>query len=140
MPATRNLELLAPQMDVSGALRRLGDDVELLEQIIQIFLEDAPGLVHVAREALARGDETELRRAAHSIKGMMATLGAQVGQNSAFRLEQCAVSGNLTEASGLIHDCGERVAEMTKLLQAYLNSGGEHASPGGHASAAASLG
>jgi HPt (histidine-containing phosphotransfer) domain-containing protein len=139
MPASRNLDVLTPLMDVSGALRRLGDDVELLEQIMLIFLEDAPGLIHSAREALAHSDALELRRSAHSVKGMMATLGAQAGQNAAFRLEQCAASGELAEASDLIRDCGGRVSELTKVLQAYFDSG-DSAAPSGYSSAAASRG
>jgi HPt (histidine-containing phosphotransfer) domain-containing protein len=140
MPTPRNLQVLSPLLDVAGALRRLGDDVELLEQIILIFLEDAPGLVHSAREALSRGDAVELRRSAHSLKGMMATLGAQSSQNAAFRLEQCAASGNLEDASSLILECGERVSEMTTVLQAYLDSGSEPAASGSYASATSSLG
>jgi HPt (histidine-containing phosphotransfer) domain-containing protein len=122
MRSERNFELLAQVMDVENALRRLGEDVELLEQIILIFLEDAPRLVHTARQSLARADAVELRRAAHSLKGMMATLGAQVGVNAAYRLEQVAAGGDLAEASSLIHDCGERVAELTRALQDYCNS------------------
>jgi HPt (histidine-containing phosphotransfer) domain-containing protein len=123
MAGERNFGPLARVMDVENALRRLGDDVELLDQIIQIFLEDAPGLVHSAREALARGDAAELRRSAHSLKGMMATLGAQTGVNAAYRLEQCAASNELTEASTLIHECGERVGELTRALQEYGDGG-----------------
>jgi HPt (histidine-containing phosphotransfer) domain-containing protein len=139
MSAMRNLQILSPVMDVAGALRRLGEDVELLEQIILIFLEDAPGLVHSAREALSRGDAGELRRSAHSLKGMMATLGAQAGQHAALRIEQCAASGNLEDASSLICDGGERVSQMTAVLQAYLASDEKQASAGGHSSARASM-
>lgn len=123
MPTPRNRDLLLSAMDPVAALKRMGDDVELMEQIIQIFLEDAPGLIHAAREALARGDAPEVRRAAHSLKGMMATLGATSGANGAFHLEQCAVGGDLSGASPLIHECGERVAELTRALQAYFESG-----------------
>lgn len=139
MPAARKLDVLAPLLDVPGALHRLGDDVELLEQIILIFLEDAPSLIDSARKSLARGDAAELRRAAHSLKGMMATLGAQGGQNAAFRLEQCAASGDLAEASELVRSCGVRVVELTEALQAYLDSGDVPA-PINHSSAAASRG
>jgi HPt (histidine-containing phosphotransfer) domain-containing protein len=110
-------------MDTAATLRRLGDDVELLEQIIQIYLEDAPGLIHTAREACAKGDAVELRRAAHSLKGMMATLSAAPGVNAAFRLEQCAAGGDLDAVPQLIHECGGRVAEMTQAIQAYCDSG-----------------
>jgi HPt (histidine-containing phosphotransfer) domain-containing protein len=135
MSASRDLQLLAPLMDVPGALRRLGDDVELLEQIILIFQEDAPGLVYSAREALSRGDALELRRAAHSIKGMMATLGAQAGQSAAFRLEQSAANSHLEDASDQIQDCSERVIELATALEAYMGSGGGQAVSNDHASA-----
>lgn len=123
MPTPRNRDLLLSEMDLASALKRLGDDMELMEQIIQIFLEDAPGLVHSAREALARSDAPELRRSAHSLKGMMATLGATPGVNAAYRLEQCAAGGDLSPASSLIHECGQRVADLTTVLQAYFDSG-----------------
>jgi HPt (histidine-containing phosphotransfer) domain-containing protein len=129
MSTGKNIDLLAPVMDAQAALRRLGDDAELLDQIIQIFLEDAPGLIHAACEALARGDAGELRRAAHSLKGMMATLSAQPGVQAAFRLEQCASHGDLGAASPLIHGCGERVSELTAVLQSYCDSGESAGSP-----------
>jgi HPt (histidine-containing phosphotransfer) domain-containing protein len=123
MDSERNLELLAPLLQVNAALHRLGGDVELLDQIILIYLEDAPALLHTARQSLANADAGELRRAAHSLKGMMATLGAPAGVASALRLEQCAASSDLSSASDLIFDCGERVAELTHVLDVYYQSG-----------------
>ena len=122
MPYGRNIELLSPALNVGAALQRLGNDLELFDQIVQIYLEDAPALLHTARQSLSQGQAAELRRAAHSLKGMMATLGAQAGVNAAMRLEQCAASGELAEASTLIFECGERVAELTQALDAYVHS------------------
>jgi HPt (histidine-containing phosphotransfer) domain-containing protein len=123
MSQPRNRDLLLPYMDPDGTLKRLGNDLELMDQIIEIFLEDAPTLVHAAREALAKGDPAELRRSAHSLKGMMAQLSATQGVNAALRVEQCAALGDLPSASPLIHECGERVADLTRVLQAYFASG-----------------
>jgi HPt (histidine-containing phosphotransfer) domain-containing protein len=122
MDSGRNLEVLSPILQVDAALQRLGGDVELLDQIILIYLEDAPTLLHTARQSLANGDAGELRRAAHSLKGMMATLGAPAGVNAALRLEQCAALSDLTSASDLIFDCGERVAELSRVLDAYYHA------------------
>jgi HPt (histidine-containing phosphotransfer) domain-containing protein len=122
MDSGRDLERLAPVLNVNAALQRLGGDVELLDQIILIYLEDAPALMHTARQSLAQGDPVELRRAAHSLKGMMATLGAPAGVNAALRVEQCAASSDLASASDLIYECGERVAELTRVLGAYYQS------------------
>jgi HPt (histidine-containing phosphotransfer) domain-containing protein len=139
MEHSRNLRILTPLLDVDGALRRLGGDVELFEQISQIFLEDAPALIHSAREAMAHNDAAELRRSAHSIKGMMAQLGAAAGVTAAYRLEQCGAAGDLSDASGLIRDSGERVAEVVSLLEEYNASGdapGELRAEGKRSSAA----
>jgi HPt (histidine-containing phosphotransfer) domain-containing protein len=124
MVRERNFDGLASIMDVASALDRLGGDVELLDQIILIFLEDAPMLVHATREALAAGNTGELRRAAHSLKGMMATLIAREGANAAFRLEQCAARGDAATASPLIHECGEHVAQISAALHDYCRRSG----------------
>ncbi len=123
VPHERNVGLLTPVADADSMLRRLGGDWELFDQIVQISLEDAPMLVHSAREALAGGDGKELRRAAHSLKSLMATLGATPAANAAMLLERCAAGGHLASASELIHECGERVAEVCRALQAYSDSG-----------------
>jgi HPt (histidine-containing phosphotransfer) domain-containing protein len=111
-------------MDVESTLERLGGDVELMEQIMLIFLEDAPGLVHAAREALAGGELSQLRRSAHSLKGMMATLSAREGANAAYRLEQCAAGGDVAACSSLIHDCGQHVAAIASALHDYCGRNG----------------
>lgn len=122
MSPRRNLDLLCPLLQVDAALQRLGGDIELLDQIILIYLEDAPTLLHTAREALAKGDAGELRRAAHSLKSMMATLGAPAGVTAALRLEQCAACSDFADASDLVCECGERVAELSRTLGAYYTS------------------
>jgi HPt (histidine-containing phosphotransfer) domain-containing protein len=119
----RDAGLLTSIVDAHSALKRLGDDWELFDQIVQISLEDAPLLVHAAREALAGANAKELRRAAHSLKSLMATLGATPASNSAMTLEKCATSGDLAPASDLIRDCGDNVAAVCRALQAYCDSG-----------------
>jgi HPt (histidine-containing phosphotransfer) domain-containing protein len=119
----RDVTQLATVVDANGAIRRLGGDWALFDQIVQISLEDAPALVHSAREALAGGDAKELRRAAHSLKSLMATLGATPAVNAALTLERCAAGGDLAAASELIHECGDWVATVVRALQAYAESG-----------------
>jgi histidine phosphotransfer protein HptB len=119
----RDANLLADSVDAEGALKRLGDDWELFDQIVQITIEDAPQLVHAAREALASGNAKELRRSAHSLKSLMATLGATSAVNAALTLEKRAAGGELSDASELILECGERIAEVCRVLQLYSESG-----------------
>jgi HPt (histidine-containing phosphotransfer) domain-containing protein len=61
-----------------AALRSLQDDADddLLSELIDLFLQDAPARLDVIRDAIARQDWTALAAAAHSLKGSCGSLGA----------------------------------------------------------------
>lgn len=112
-------ELLKPLMDVGSTLKRLGNDVDLFNQIIQIYLEDSPELFASARRAVAEGDAPGLRRAAHSLKGLAATMSAANAVAAAFHLEQLGAAGELDDAPGPLKQLELRLAELNAALQAY---------------------
>lgn len=74
--AIENLKALNPD-DALGFLRDL----------VAIFLEDTPLRLQELRDSLAAGDQTKFTRAAHSIKGSSANMGAQRLRNIAEKLE-----------------------------------------------------
>ena len=74
-------------LDRSLALSRVGGDVELLQEIAQLFLEDAPNMLAAIDLALRSGDAHALERAAHSLKGSVSNFGAQCAYEAAFSLE-----------------------------------------------------
>jgi HPt (histidine-containing phosphotransfer) domain-containing protein len=49
---------------------------DFVGELVNTFLEEAPGLIAQLRPALAAGDRETFRRAAHSIKSNAATFGA----------------------------------------------------------------
>jgi HPt (histidine-containing phosphotransfer) domain-containing protein len=65
-------------MTALDALRSLQDDGEddLLAELIDLFLEDAPTRISSMREAIAREDWSDLGAWAHSLKGSCGSLGA----------------------------------------------------------------
>ncbi len=113
--------MLAPVIDAASALKRLGDDRELFDQIIVIFLEDSPALLQAARSALAADDAVGLRRAAHSLKGLTATLSADRAVTVSAHLEQIAASGDLTAAGEPLEQLTCRLAEVNESLRAYCD-------------------
>jgi HPt (histidine-containing phosphotransfer) domain-containing protein len=64
----------------------LGADVAI--ELIDLFLEDAPGQVESMRAALAGADADTLKRAAHSLKGSCSNLGLEALAGHAAVLEQ----------------------------------------------------
>jgi HPt (histidine-containing phosphotransfer) domain-containing protein len=87
------------RLDESVALSRVGGDVELLREVIDLFLNDYPQSLEMIREAVARGDQSGLERHAHTLKGSVSTFGAQEAFEAALALEKQGRSGDLTSAA-----------------------------------------
>jgi HPt (histidine-containing phosphotransfer) domain-containing protein len=100
------------------SLARLGDDRELLEEVIAIFLEDAPKLLRQASESLAKGEAVVLERAAHSLKGLSANFAAATTVSAAYAVEFHAREGDLQNAAR----CLPRLEELVHSLLAALRS------------------
>jgi FOG: HPt domain len=82
--AIENLRSLTPD-DPDGFLR----------EIVGIFLEDTPARIAELRDTLAAGDQVAFTRAAHSIKGSAANLGANQLRTLSSELEQQSKTAGL---------------------------------------------
>jgi HPt (histidine-containing phosphotransfer) domain-containing protein len=107
-------------MDVNEALQRLGDDQELLREIMQIYLEDAPALVERIHASAGSSDATALRRAAHSLRGLASTLSAYEVVSAISRLEHLGEPRNVSDESSAIRDVDARVAELNDAVEHFL--------------------
>jgi two-component system sensor histidine kinase/response regulator len=96
--------------DRTCALAMTGDDVHLLGELVRLFLAECPGWLAQCREGIARPDAPLLRRAAHTLKGTLATLGGKEAFAVAQRLEGVGRSGDLRDATALY-------AELEKALE-----------------------
>lgn len=63
---------------------------DLLRELVTLFLRDTPERLHALRQALASADYATAARAAHSVKGSAANLGAAGLQALAGLAEQSA--------------------------------------------------
>lgn len=77
------------------ALRDLNDegDDDLLVELIDLFLEDAPTRINSMRDAIAKQDWTAVASLAHSLKGSCGSLGAMHMAELCNRLEQHGRAG-----------------------------------------------
>jgi HPt (histidine-containing phosphotransfer) domain-containing protein len=82
--------------DAIEALRALGDDDdEFLSEIVEVYLTDAPGRIAEMRRTLSEGNQENLIRAAHSLKGSSANVGAIRVRAAAEKIEHAARHGEL---------------------------------------------
>lgn len=77
---------------------RLDNDVELLLELIDLFLEDYPQLLMDIGKAVETGDSEQLRKSAHTLKGSVGNFCAHAAYESALRLEQKGASAELDSA------------------------------------------
>src|SRR5512147_3251918 len=101
--------------DTLAALRSLQEEGEedLLAELIDLFLQDAPARITAIREAVTAGDWVALAEHAHSLKGSCASLGVvhmaglcarleAMGRELVERSDAAALSGELEHQYGLV--------------------------------------
>ena len=88
-------------------LRSFSDDggPDLLGELIDIFLDDAPPRLDALRAAVQAGDATGTREAAHALKGACAQLGALFLSQLCKQLEFMGREGQLSGAEPLVEEC-----------------------------------
>jgi two-component system sensor histidine kinase/response regulator len=74
--------------DAAQTLERLGDDENLLHEVVEIFLEEGPKQLTSLRHALAEGNATDIEMTAHSLKGELGYLGVFEASQKAGELEE----------------------------------------------------
>lgn len=94
------------------SLRELnpGDGDEFLREIIAIYLEDTPHRVAELEQSLAAGDRPKFTRAAHSIKGSSANVGAMTVRVVAETLEHESQRAGLGDVAALISQLKQEFA------------------------------
>ncbi|MDY6875180.1 MAG: response regulator [Chloroflexota bacterium] len=84
-----------PPVDLGEALEVVGDDVELLQTVVEMSLGECPEQIEALREALAGQDAPGVEGTAHRLKGVLGNLGGLVARDVAQRLETMGEEGNL---------------------------------------------
>ncbi|OEH84944.1 hypothetical protein BHU72_07060 [Desulfuribacillus stibiiarsenatis] len=87
IPEPPSQKLSAPE-GIQTIIQQLGNDKDLIQEVIDIFLEDYPKDLMRIEEAIMRGDSQLLNEAAHGLKGELGNLGIKQSFSIAFELEK----------------------------------------------------
>ncbi len=79
-------------------LDRLGGDESLAEEILEVFLHDAPRQIKALKGALDNSDADMVRLQAHTLKGASANIGASSFRDVAYQIETAGKEGDLAMA------------------------------------------
>jgi PAS domain S-box-containing protein len=89
-------------LDRMELLERLGGDKEFLKEVLNIFLQDAPGRILSLREAISKNDARGIRFQAHTLKGSCANVGARALKEDARQIEVAGENSDLNRAKDLL--------------------------------------
>jgi two-component system, sensor histidine kinase and response regulator len=104
--------------DTTSALARVEGDVELLKELVAVFLTELPEMLTNLREAVTAGDATAIERAAHKLKGSLGNFAAQPAFEAILKLEVLGRDGTLSEAEPAY---AELEKEINRLKSAMAN-------------------
>ncbi|MCM3874081.1 MAG: response regulator [Pyrinomonadaceae bacterium] len=88
-------------VDLEATLERLGGDQELLENVVQMFLDECPSLIANLWAVVRQGDAKSVELAGHTLRGLAANFGAASACELAFKLELMGREGNLEESEAV---------------------------------------
>jgi len=86
-------DLVIPGIDIPAGLRRTGGNRQRYATLLRKFAEQQEGTVETIENALSLGDPATAERAAHSLKGAAATLGATALSEAAAHTETAIKTG-----------------------------------------------
>ncbi len=113
-------EPVTPPVDVEmlRSLRELQMDGEsdLVAELVDIYLADAPTQIAAMREAIASGNAVALRLAAHTLKGSSGSLGASHLAALCKELEELAQAGSVAGAAGKLAEVDRELMRVREAL------------------------
>lgn len=109
-------------IDEEALLERVAGDPDFLATMVDIFAADAPVRLDAIRAGLTEADAHGVERAAHSLKGALATMAADTAAAEAYRLEQLGRSGSLDGAAEILASLERQVEAVTAALHALVRA------------------
>ena len=100
----------------------IGDDEDLLAEVAALARTEIARQLGSLNAALAAGDAAVARREAHTIKGTVATLGANAVRDAAMAAEHAARDGDLAGAKEYAIRLESLTSRLVAELTAYLEA------------------
>lgn len=103
-------------------LQSSGGGTDLVTELVELFVGDVPARLDALAGAIANGDPEALVRAAHSLKGSSATMGAVGMAELCRRLETHGRAGDVTSAAPVLALLQEEFERASRALHDWLSA------------------
>jgi len=96
-------------------LNRLMGDEDLADEILDVFMDDAPRKITAIKKAINNGDTLSVQNEAHALKGASANIGALALQKIAYQIEIAGGEKDLDKSLSLIQKISDQFEELKKV-------------------------
>jgi CheY-like chemotaxis protein len=110
-------------IDHNALWSRVDHDVELLTTMVNLFLDDCPGMMVKIRQSVERADADGLAASAHTLAGAMGNFTASRAVDKAYELERIARDGALEEARTIFDTLQSEVDVLLEQLKKIIAKG-----------------
>ena len=104
-------------IDREDLMERIGGDMELLEELLELFDEDYPELMGEIRSAVDSRDGEKLKRSAHTLKGAVGNFAAIKAHHLAYQLEKMGENNDFSNAFMLVEQLEQAIDEFKSVLK-----------------------
>ena len=106
----------AAAFDRDEMLERVGGDVELLTDVIEVFLEECTRMMQEIESALDGGDAKLLHSAAHSMAGALLNISAAPAASEAQQLELLGNEQRLADSAPVLQRLQHEIERLKQVL------------------------
>ena len=115
----KSLQQELPTGGLQGMIQRFEGNIELLEELLEIFFQDYPKDMVELKDSMEKKDARAVAFTAHGLKGELGNLGMETAYNMARELEKLAKDNNLEEATLLPGLLENEIKRMEHIFTGY---------------------
>ncbi len=115
-----NDSLLANEICLDDLREIVGDDAEVLRDVLESFLEDSPKLLKAMEQDLASKDLEGIERNAHTLKSSSRLFRAEIFAQQCQALENNAKQGNMAAVVTQVPELCQNFQVVAQVLAAKL--------------------
>ena len=112
-----DLQSAADAFDPTAMLTRIGGNMSLFAELVQIFHEDYPQLIGEMRQAIAENNSAGLKQAAHTLRGAIGNFTTTEPYEMAKQLESMGQANHLEDAEKKLDALAENIAQLAMALK-----------------------
>jgi two-component system sensor histidine kinase/response regulator len=109
-----SIQKLDEVFDKDEVMERVDGDIELLMDMVELFIDDCPKLMSNIKNAIEKKDSNELKRSSHTLKGSVSNFSADSVFDIALELEFMGRNNDMSNAEKAYTNLEREIERLMK--------------------------